>query len=42
MPMGEMGDYTFIGHDEHTMIGAIMNAPKPSKPPVLELRLYRV
>ncbi len=25
MPMGEMGDYTFIGNDEIEMIGAMMN-----------------
>ncbi|MFN4128880.1 MAG: VOC family protein [Paracoccaceae bacterium] len=33
MPMGEMGDYTFIGHAEDDMIGAMMNAPQPDAAP---------
>lgn len=32
MPMGEMGDYTFINHDGG-MIGAMMNAPKKDTKP---------
>lgn len=27
MPMGEMGDYSFIGHGSDEMIGAVMKAP---------------
>ncbi len=27
MPMGEMGDYSFIGHGNEEMIGAVMKAP---------------
>lgn len=32
MPMGEMGDYTFIGHGGG-MIGAVMNNPQPGGAP---------
>lgn len=32
MPMGEMGEYSFIGHDGGEAIGAIMRAPPGAKP----------
>lgn len=32
MPMGEMGEYSFIGHDGGAPIGAIMRVPPGAKP----------
>ena len=33
MPMGENGDYTFIGANDVDMIGAVMNAPQAGTVP---------
>jgi predicted enzyme related to lactoylglutathione lyase len=32
MPMGEMGEYSFIGHDGGEPVGAIMRCPPGARP----------